>query len=107
MRYRDFVTVQKPRTGTGPYNGDSGEYDDYRDRRCKINTISASDFFDAQRENTRVTHKIEFHYENSLLRPNYRLIQSACSPNRIFQIMGVVNVRNENKILLAYCEEII
>lgn len=96
-RLRDRVTIQKPTETQDSFGGIQLTYTNFKTRRCDITPQRSAEGWLAGGERQEVRYEIRFRYEPGLLKEEYRLLDTRVSPNRIFDIIGLVNAKNENR----------
>lgn len=104
-RFKDKVTIQKQTTTQGAYGEQLNTWVDIVTRRCEILPIDAKEQYSADAENNVVKYRIAFRYEPNLVKPKYRLVDKRTSPNRVFDVEGVLNKRNNDGELVCKCAE--
>lgn len=67
-----------------------------------IEPLSGREYFSAAQAQSKVSHKIMMRYKDGI-KPYYRILWN----DRIFNILSILNIREENRELNLYCEEAI
>jgi len=104
-RLKDKVTIQKQTTTQGAYGEQKKTWTDIVTRRCQILPIDAKEQYSADAENNVIKYRITFRFETNLVKPKYRLVDKRTSPNRVFDVEGVLDKKNEHGELVCKCAE--
>lgn len=69
---------------------------------AEIAPVSGNQFFAAKQINSEISHNVYIRYRNELL-PSMRIYFNS----RVFEILYIMNVKEENRLMQIYCKELI
>jgi len=67
---------------------------------ASIEPLSGREYFAAAQAQSEVSHKITMRYKSGI-KPHYRILWN----DRVFDILSILNIREENRELVLYCSE--
>lgn len=94
------IEIRTPVQSDGEY-GEKTVYELFKKVRANINPLSGRAFFEAKQNNHELTHEIRIWFL-PLLTDKMRIYYD----NREFEIVSLINVREQNKEHLIMCKEI-
>jgi head-tail adaptor len=104
-RLKDYLGIQESTQTSGEYGGVEDTWTTIKNRACEIRPLRAAEFFRAGGENVEVVYEIRFRYEEGLITESNRLIDTTRSPNRYFDVEGIVNTGNwDSEIVITATE---
>ncbi|WP_410496488.1 phage head closure protein [Cellulosilyticum sp. ST5] len=69
---------------------------------AEISPMSGQQFFAAKQINSEITHNVYIRYREGL-KPNMRVLFKG----RVFEILYIMNIKEENRLLQIYCKELV
>lgn len=69
---------------------------------AEIAPVSGNQFFAAKQINSEITHNVYIRYKKDL-KPSMRILFKG----RVFEILYIMNVKEESSLLQIYCKELI
>jgi SPP1 family predicted phage head-tail adaptor len=101
-KYRHPITLQTNAITKNSYGEPSDTWVDTVTTRASISPISGREFFDAERTNSEVSHKVSFRYVEGV-NPKMRVSFN----NRFFEIISVINFQEMGVELQLLCKELV
>lgn len=96
------ITFQKLEQTKNEFGEMLGQWSDFKTVWADVRPVSGRQFFAAKQINNEISHNIYIRYNSELL-PNMRIKYK----ERTFDILYLMNVNEENKLMQIYCKEII
>lgn len=93
-RLKDRLDIQTATETSGPYGAPEYTWTTAKSRACEIRPLRGVEFSREGVEGIENTYEIRFRYEKGLFNEASRLLDTRTSPNRIFDIEGIVNTGN-------------
>jgi head-tail adaptor len=93
-RLKDYLAIQTSVDAGGEHGGNESTWTTKTSRECDIKPQRAVEFYRAGGENVQAVYEIRFRYEEGLLSESMRLLDTAVSPNRVFDIQAIINQGN-------------
>ena len=104
-RMKDTLIIQAATVIDGEYGGDIKTWTTTATRRCEIKPLRAAEFYRASGDTVQNVFEIRFRNERGLIAENNQLLDTAVSPNRIFDIEAIVNPGNwDNELVITAVE---
>lgn len=104
-RLKDRLGIQTGAESSGEYGGTEYAWTTDKYRKCEIRPLRAAEFYRAGGENVENLYEIRFRYEPGLISTAKRLIDTRVSPNRVFDIEGIVDTGNWNREIVVTAVE--
>lgn len=96
------VTFQKLEQTKNEFGEMLGEWTDVCTVWGQVGPVSGRQFFAAKQINNEISHNVYIRYRRDLL-PNMRIKYK----ERVFDILYMMNVNEDNTLMQIYCKEII
>lgn len=104
-RLRRALSVQRQ----GSTKNSRGEFTDawteLANRRGAVRPLVGKEFWSGSGEHSEVTTEIRFRYDATVgaMRPKDRIVDAATSPNTVYDVQSVLNVREGGRELVVMC----
>lgn len=94
------VTVQQPSTSQNSFGEESVSWANFATVMASIEPAGGTEQISAQQVTGSVSHKIVLHHIAGII-PKWRIVYGA----RVFEILSVINVEEDNRMLELSCVE--
>ncbi len=104
-RLNKRITFQQPfqdKQKKNEYGEPVDEWEDIKTVWAEIAPVSGNQFFAAKQINSEITHNVYIRYREGL-KPNMRVLFKG----RVFEILYIMNIKEENRLLQIYCKELV
>lgn len=101
-RLRHRITFQKLLESKNEYGEVTNQWEDYKTVWAEIKPVSGKQFFEAKQINSEISHNVYIRYRLDLS-PNMRILYKG----RVFDILYIMNVNEDNSLMQIYCKELL
>lgn len=101
-RLKHRITFQSLPHEKNEYGEVEDQWEDTKTVWAEIKPVSGNQFFAAKQINSEISHNIYIRYRPDL-KPSMRIKYK----ERVFEILYLMNVKEENQLLQIYCKELI
>lgn len=101
-RLKHKITFQQLGQDKNEYGETIEEWVDIKTVWAEIKPVSGNQFFAAKQINSEISHNVYIRYRHDL-KPSMRIKYK----ERIFEILYLMNVNEENRLMQIYCKELI
>lgn len=104
---RKLVRIQSRATTVDTAGQRVETWTDIVRRRVSIEPLNGREYFVASGENSEVTSRIRLRYDRALadVKAYDRVLDDNVSPNVVYDIESVINVRERNRELVLMCKQ--